>query len=206
MDGGAAMRRAESTPLNMVTTVLVTCAVAATSLTLTYELTRDRILAQERAAEERALRAVIPAGEAFESVPDVLDAAREAAGDTSVVAVYRAVGVDGDFLGWGVRAAPRGYAGPIQLVVGLDRAGKVSGVSIIPLHEPPGLGTQIATEEGWIEQFVGWDASDIAVSAREFDAIAGATKSSVGVREGVVAAGRVYADVLALETGEVDVR
>ncbi len=199
------MRRAESTPLNMVTAVLVTCAVAATSLTLTYEVTRERILAQERAAEERALRAVIPAGEEFEIVPDVLDEAREAAGDTPVGAVYRVTGVDGTFIGWGVRAAPRGYAGPIQLVVGLDRAGIVSGVSIITMNETPGLGTKIVTEEGWIEQFVGWDGSDIAASARDFDAIAGATKSAVGVREGVVAAGRVYEDVLMSEMGEVDV-
>ncbi len=198
------MRRAESTPLNMVTAVLVTCAVAATSLTLTYEVTRDRILAQERAAEERALRTVLPAGDEFELVPDVLEDAREAAGDTTVDAVYRVRGADGALIGWGVRSAPRGYAGPIQLVVGLDRGGKVSGVSIIAMRETPGLGTKIATEEGWIDQFAGWDGSDITAAAREFDAIAGATKSSVAVREGVVAAGRVYADVLAAETGEVD--
>ncbi len=190
------MRRAESTPLNMVTAVLVTCVVAAASLTLTYELTRDRIIAQERAAEERALRAVIAGADEFEALPELLDTAGEVAGETPVAAVYRALGDDGDVIGWGVRTSPRGYAGPIQLIVGLDRTGKVLGVSIITMNETPGLGTKIATEEGWIDQFVGWDGTDIAAATKGFDAIVGATKSSVGVREGVVAAGRVYAEVL----------
>lgn len=190
------MARAESTPLNMVTAVLVTCAVAAASLTLTYELTRDRIIAQERAAEERALRTVIAGAEEFEAVPDALDAAVEAGDPIAIAAIYRAHGADGEAMGWGVRAVPRGYSGPIQLIVGLDRAGIVLGVSIITMTETPGLGTKIVTEEGWIDQFEGWDGTDIATDAREFDAIVGATRSSVAVREGVMAAGRVYADVL----------
>jgi hypothetical protein len=41
------------------------------------------------------------------------------------------------------------------------------------MNETPGLGTKIATEDGWIDQFVGWDGSDITASARDFDAIAG---------------------------------
>lgn len=198
------MRRAESTPLNMVGAVLVTCVVAAASLTLTYEATRDRIAAQERAAEERALKSVVPGAFSFETVPELLEPAATAAKGTPVTALYRAVGADGERFAWAVRAAPRGYAGPVQLVVGLDRDGEVLGVSIIAMNETPGLGTKIATVEGWLGQFEGWSGSDIDASAREFDAIAGATKSSVAVREGVVAAGRVWAAVLRGQE-EVDV-
>lgn len=190
------MRRAQSTPFNMVGAVLLTCIVAATSLALTYEVTRDRIAAQERAAEERALRAVLPDAQAFEVADDVLEQSVDAAQESPVTAVYRALGPDGTVVAWGVRVAPRGYAGPIQLVVGLDRDGEVLGVSIISMTETPGLGTKIATVDGWLDQFIGWSGADINASAREFDAIAGATKSSVAVREGVVAAGRVWSAAL----------
>ncbi|MBS3957445.1 MAG: RnfABCDGE type electron transport complex subunit G [Clostridiales bacterium] len=190
------MRRAQSTPFNMVGAVLLTCVVAATSLALTYEVTRDRIAAQERAAEERALRAVVPDAEGFEVADDVLEQSVDAAQEIAVTAVYRALGPEGNVVAWGVRVAPRGYAGPIQLVVGLDRDGEVLGVSIISMTETPGLGTKIATVDGWLDQFIGWSGADINASAREFDAIAGATKSSVAVREGVVAAGRVWSAAL----------
>jgi len=180
----------------MVGAVLLTCVVAATSLALTYEVTRDRIAAQERAAEERALRAVVPDAEGFEVADDVLEQSVDAAQEIAVTAVYRALGPEGNVVAWGVRVAPRGYAGPIQLVVGLDRDGEVLGVSIISMTETPGLGTKIATVDGWLDQFIGWSGADINASAREFDAIAGATKSSVAVREGVVAAGRVWSAAL----------
>lgn len=187
----------------MVGAVLATCLVAATALTVTYELTRERIIEQERAAERLALGSVLPGSAGYESVDDLLEPAAAAAGDITVQGVYRAETDDGSLYGWGVRVAPRGYAGPVNMVVGLDRDGTVLGVSIITMNETPGLGTRIVTEAGWIEQFEGWQGADIDASAREFDAIAGATRSSVGVRNGVTAAGRVYAEVLSTQGGEV---
>lgn len=188
----------------MVVTVLVTSAVAASALTGTYMLTRDRIAEQEAAAERAALQSVLPAAESFELVEELLEDSIDAAGDTEVSAIYRGVDASGDHAGWGVRTGPRGYAGPIQMIVGLDRDGLVSGVSIITHTETPGLGTKILTEPGWMEQFTGWDGADIDEAARDFDSIAGATKSAVAVREGVTAAGAVYADVLVHARGEVE--
>lgn len=195
------MRRIASTPVNMVVSVIVTCAVSAAGLTATYAVTRDRIVAQEKAAEEKALRAVLPDATGFDALPaDVLEAAAEAGGETPVSAVFAAKDAAGT-IGWAVRCAPRGYGGPIQMVVGVDRNGKVNGASVITQNETPGLGTKILTEEGFMEQFSGWDAADIDTAAKSFDAISGATKSSNGIRKGVLAAGHVYAEVLAGEEG-----
>lgn len=185
----------------MIGAVLATCLVAASVLTVTYELTRERIIEQERAAERAALDAVLPGTESIESAGELVEPAAEAAGTTALQGVYRAFDAAGALWGWGVRVAPRGYSGPVNMVVGLDRDGSVLGVSIITMSETPGLGTKIVTQEGWIEQFVGWQGADIDASAREFDAIAGATRSSVAVRDGVTAAGRVYAEVLSAEEG-----
>ncbi len=187
----------------MIATVLITCVAAASALSGTYMLTRDRIIEQERAAEVAALQAVLPDAVEFAQAGELLDDAIEAAGDVPVSAVYRATDASGAPAGWGVRVAPRGYAGPILLIVGLDRDGLVTGVSIITMNETPGLGTKIVTEPGWMDQFTGWDGSDIDSAARDYDGIAGATKSAVAIRNGVMAAGSVFAEVLSQASEEV---
>ncbi len=192
------MDRVASTPAKMVLAVLVTCAVSATALTLTYEMTRGRIAEQQRAAEERALKSVLSSAEEFEALDDgLLEDAQEAAGEVQVFGLWVGRDATGGPQGFAVRCAPRGYGGPMQLVVGLDRDGKVSGVSIITQNETPGLGTKIMTDAWFLEQFVGWDGTSIDTASKEFDSISGATKSAVGVRKGVIVAGHVYADVLA---------
>ncbi|MDO9107935.1 MAG: RnfABCDGE type electron transport complex subunit G [Coriobacteriia bacterium] len=196
------MRRAASTPLNMVLSVIVTCAVSAAGLTATYAATSDRIAAQEKAAEEKALKSAVPNASKFEPVEQaMLDAAVNAGAETPVSGVFVAIS-DGESVGWAIRCAPRGYGGPMQMVVGVDRNGKVTGASVITQNETPGLGTKILTEPGFLTQFQGWDASDVDKAAKAFDAISGATKSSSAIRKGVLAAGYVYAEVLSDGGGE----
>ncbi len=195
------MHRIESTPVSMVLAVLMTCVVAASSLAFTYELTQDRIAEQEKAAREEALYAVVPGAVSFTEVDDdVLEAADEAAGETPVLALYKAE-TDSGGSAMGVIVAPRGYGGPIQMAIGMDRDGKVLGVSIITQNETPGLGSKITTEDWFLEQFEGWDASNIDEAVKDFDAISGATKSSVGVRKGILAAGHVYEEVSSMTDG-----
>ncbi len=183
--------------------MLVTCIVSATALTFTYTLTRERIADQIRAAEERAITAVLPSADDFDSATtDVVSRASEAAGETPVTAVFVARDASGAEIGWAIRVSPRGYGGPMDMVVGLDRDGKVTGASIITQNETPGLGTKILTEPGFLDQFAGWDGTDIDKASKEFDAISGATRSSNGVRKGVIAAGHVYSDVLGTGGGE----
>ena len=191
------MVRIESTPLRMIVAVLVTCAVAASSLAFTYELTRERIEEQERIAREKALQEVVVDAVSFHELDsEIVEAADEAAGETPVLAVFEAEMGSGSSA-IGILVTPRGYGGPMQMVVGLDRDGKVLGVSIITHDETPGLGTKVVSEEWFLEQFSGWDGSDIDSAAKQFDAISGATKSSAGVRKGVIAAGHAYEAVIA---------
>ena len=195
------MARIESTPLNMVVAVLVTCVVAASSLAFTYELTHLRIAEQERIAREEALQEVVPDGVSFvEMDPDIIEAADEAAGETPVLAVYEAETKSGA-VAYGILVTPRGYGGPMQMVVGLDRDGKVLGASIITQNETPGLGSKVVSEEWFLEQFVDWDGSDIDKAVKEFDAISGATKSSAGVRKGILAAGHAYEEIIIMTEG-----
>jgi len=183
----------------MVISVTVVCAIAAAGLAYTYSITEERIAEQNKLAEEKALKAVLATGESFELRDDLTAEAVKAGGDTPVGSVYEATDASGQAVGWGVRTAPRGYGGPIQMVVGLDRDGKVTGVSIIAMAETPGLGTRVVEEPWFLEQFTGLDSATAADDIRKLDTITGATKSSRGVRHGVEAATAVYADVLAGE-------
>jgi electron transport complex protein RnfG len=177
--------------------VVVVCMVAAAGLSVTYALTKDKIAATDKANEEKALKAVLPDADAFKPVPAAtLGAAGKAAGDVPVLAVYAAM-QGSQQIGWGVKVTPRGYGGPITMVVGLDSDGKVTGVSIVSSNETPGLGTKaVGPDEqsvAFLGSFVGVSSSD---TAGDVDTITGATKSSRGVRNGVTAALKVYEDVL----------
>lgn len=183
-------------PARLVLSVVVTCAVASGALGATYLATRDRIAEQNKIAEERSLQSAFASAEEFRPLDDTetLELAQEAAGEPQVQGVFEAL-VGGTESGWAVKVAPRGYGGRIEMIVALDRNGKVVGVSILSMNETPGLGTQ-TREPSFLEQFVGWSADSIDADAETLDAVSGATKSSRGVTKGVVAAGHVYEQVL----------
>jgi len=83
------------------------------------------------------------------------------------------------------------------MVIGMDRDGKVVGLSILSMNETPGLGTRVQSEEWFLEQFSSLPPGYTEKDVKELDRISGATKSSRGVRNSVVAAGAVYDEVLA---------
>ncbi|TLM79510.1 MAG: FMN-binding protein [Actinobacteria bacterium] len=191
--------------MRLILSVVVTCAVAAAGLSVTYGATKDLIAEQERLAVEKALAEVMgdaAVGATFEQADQaLLDRAVAAAGETPVYAVYAAKSASGETVGWGLKVGPRGYGGPITMVVGLDSSGLVTGVTVVLHNETPGLGTKAIGEPEYLAKFVGVDGKDIEKSAKKVDTITGATKSSRGVRKGVIAAGHVYADVLSKEGG-----
>lgn len=190
-----------SSPVRLIAAILITCTVAALGLGATYSLTAERIAEQERIAEEAALREVLSGAATYERVvdPEFETEAAELTDDV-FIALYEAFDEDGDLVGWGVRVAPRGYGGPIQMAVGLERDGQVTGASIVIMNETPGLGTKVSDED-FLAQFGGWVSQDIEAQARRMDAVTGATKSSNAVRMGVVAAGQVYVTMLADTSG-----
>lgn len=187
-----------SKPATLVAAVAVTCVVAAGGLAATYAVTKDRIAEQDRLAQERSLRAAVAEADSFERVEDeaVLSEAQAAAGEVQVNGVFEALDASGEVIGWGLRLGSRGYGGYAQLVVGLDTAGQVTGVSVLSHTETPGLGTKVMDNKEYLAQFATLPEGFTAKDVRRFDAVAGATKSSNSVKHAVEAAGAVYADAL----------
>ena len=83
---------------------------------------------------------------------------------------------------------PSGFGGTIDLMVGVDNEGVVTGISVLSLSESPGLGAN-AKEEWFQEQFVGVTAP-VAVTkdGGQIEAITSSTITSRAVSDGVTAA------------------
>ena len=79
--------------------------------------------------------------------------------------------------------APNGYSGRIELIVGLDMSGYITGVRTLKHAETPGLGDKIdRRKDDWVDNFVGYavngeDDERFAVrkDGGEFDQFTGAT-------------------------------
>ena len=84
----------------------------------------------------------------------------------------------GDKVVYAVKAVPVGYGGDIEMMIGLDGNGLVTGVEIINMSETPGLGAVAKGNAQWLSQFMGKGKG-------ELDAITGATITSKAVEQGV---------------------
>lgn len=120
--------------------LFVTCIIAAVALAFTEQITSGPIAANKKLALAEAQRQVLPAAARFaeRAVPEA--AARAS---TPVVSVAVAVGSAGEPLGFVVETAPRGYGGPISLIVGLKPDATINGVAVGGMSETPGLGTKL---------------------------------------------------------------
>lgn len=185
-----------NSPARLVASVVVTCVVAAGGLAATYTVTEPRIAAQEREAEQAALAKVLPGASRFEPVSEqALARAQQATNAGTVEQVWRATDGTGADVGWCVRASARGYGGPVHMVIGLDRNGKVLGLTILAMNETPGLGTRVETEEWFLKQFTGLPAGYGERDVKKLDAISGATRSSRAVKNCVTAAAQALSAV-----------
>ena len=166
--------------------ILFLFAIAGTTLVaVTYENTRDRIAANERATLLRKLHVLVePArhdNDLYEDTVRVSNA--ELFGTAEPVAVYRAR--------LGTRpvalvvpaVAPDGYNGKIKLLVGINYDGTLAGVRVFSHRETPGLGDAIEEERSdWIYGFTGKSLDNpaperwrVKKDGGDFDQLTGAT-------------------------------
>jgi H+/Na+-translocating ferredoxin:NAD+ oxidoreductase subunit G len=166
--------------------VVLTATAAASALLVTgsYEFSKERIAANERARLLATLESVLPAGghdnDLSESRLTVVDPllgtdkpseafiATHAGMPTAVLLTV---------------VAPDGYNGAIRLLVGISVDGTVTGVRVLQHRETPGLGDAIdIAKSDWISQFVGKSIGNpeierwtVKQEEGEFDALTGAT-------------------------------
>jgi electron transport complex protein RnfG len=159
------------------------------------DLTRERIIEQEKRRVLQQLNAVIPAA-SYNN--DLLGDVIEVDDETffqhpAPVTVYRAR-MDGKAVAaMMIVTAPDGYNGDIRLLAGIDISGKILGVRVVSHKETPGLGDPIELEKSdWVRGFANRslqnpDSKGWAVKrdGGQFDQFTGATISPRAVVKAV---------------------
>lgn len=165
--------------------VLGLFAVVTVGLVALTQLgTAQRIAEAERAARNRALSELLPAGSYDNHLQDAVRVLRDpllgSEGDNP--AYLASLGGQPTAVILQV-SAPDGYSGSILLLVGIQANGQLAGVRVIRHKETPGLGDKIELAKSpWVRAFDGKslaqpDESGWAVKkdGGEFDQFAGAT-------------------------------
>lgn len=171
--------------------LLAVCIVAAIVLGATNYITVDKIAEQIAIANDQARRNVLSQAEEFimlegQEISELLAKTEY----DSVREVYEAK-AGGNIVGYAIKTSPKGYGGEIEVMVGVDVEGKVTGINVGNNTETPGLG-QNATKPEFQAQYVGknWnDGVNVIKNGtpkdNEIVAIAGATITSSAVTNGV---------------------
>ena len=185
--------------IKLTVTLFATCVIVAGLLGLVNMVTKDKIAAINWENTQTAMKAVVADpdntefSEALENT-DAMSAAAKAAGGT-LDSVYEVL-VGGENAGYAIKVVASGSQGNIEMMVGVDAEGVVTGVSIVDNSETSGIGSKVMSNEplssgvGVLDQFQGKSAAadGTLTVGKNVDAISGATVSSKGVTAGVNAA------------------
>lgn len=182
--------------ITLTVTLLVTCVVVAAALGGVNAITEEKIDAINKEKTEIAMKAVVadPENTTFSDKLELTDEMVAAAGSVTLDSVYEAQ-VNGQSAGHAIKVVASGSQGKIEMMVGVDAEGTVTGVSIVKNSETSGIGSKVMTNMptasgvGVLSQFEGKSAADGALTVgANVDAISGATVSTRGVTNGVNAA------------------
>jgi electron transport complex protein RnfG len=159
--------------------------VATAAIALTWVNTREEIAEQQRRFAARALLEVVPARLHDNDLLDDTVAVRDpealhVAADARIHIARR----DGEPVAAVLPvAAPDGYSGRIELIVGVDRSGRITGVRVLQHRETPGLGDRVELRKSdWVLDFEGRALGDppaerwtVRKDGGAFDQFTGAT-------------------------------
>lgn len=156
-------------------TLLGICAVVALLLGIVNSLTEPVIRKMQEEKTAAAMAQVLAAD----------DYRAKTVSHENVSAMYEAVS-GGEVVGHVVEVTTNGFGGAINMVVGVDMEGKVTGVSVIKDAETANLGTKVTRTQSVLDRFIGLGGT-ITVNSGEnrFDGVTGATVSSKAVAAGV---------------------
>jgi len=166
-------------------TLAAMAAICTLLVAATYQLTAERIAANERAWLERSLEPAL-SGVFFEgSVTEsklVMPPPHDLPGNDTAF-IYRVFAEGAPVAALFAVTARDGYSGPIRILVGVGIDGAVTGVRIVEHRETPGLGDRIdQSRSDWVYQFDGRSLGNpvearwlLEVDGGEFDQLTGAS-------------------------------
>jgi electron transport complex protein RnfG len=179
-----------------VALVALIATISAVIVTASWEFSRDRIAANERARLLASLSSVLdPALLALDLDPVQITVTDEALlGTDEPVDVFLPVEGTTPLAAIFASVAPDGYNAPIHLLIGIDMTdGRITGVRVVSHRETPGLGDLISIgKSDWILQFDGKRVDEppapgwaVRRDDGDFDSITGATVTPRAVIQSV---------------------
>ena len=162
--------------------LLLITAITGIILGAVYTVTLEPIRKVKELEKMEALAATLPGAKEFKTLP--------VKGDAGIILEINEGSAAGAVVGYNFTVTPKGYAGPIEMVVGVAKDGRLMDIKILKHAETPGLGAK-ATEPLFSGQFKNKSVPKIAVSktppasTSEIQAISGATLTSRAVAAGV---------------------
>ena len=175
----------EQTIIKTGATLAVIAAICTTLVAATYQLTRDRIVANEKALLEQSLQPAL-AGTSYEgNVSEsrlVIQPPHDLPGNDAAL-IYRVYAQEKPVAALFAVTARDGFSGLIRILIGVGFDGAVTGVRILQHRETPGLGDKIeSAKSDWIFQFDGRSMGNpeatgwaIRNDGGEFDQLTGAS-------------------------------
>ena len=157
--------------------LFVICFVCALCLGICSEVTKAPIAAQAKKTQDEAMAAVLPDAQ-FEEIAD-------APLSGTVTGVTLGKDSSGNVMGYVVSCTTSSFGGAMQMMVGVDTTGTVTGVRILSHSDTPGLGA-LATSPDFYEQYTGMSGT-LAVDkdGGQVKSITSATITSRAVTVGV---------------------
>ena len=159
----------------LTATLLSICCVVALLLGIVNSVT-EPIIRRMQEEKTAAAMALVLQADSYDKMDVQFD---------NVTAMYHAM-AGGQQIGYVVEVTSSGFGGAMNIVVGVDMAGKVTGVSVTKHAETKNIGTKVADSAPVLSRFIGL-SGNITVNAgpNRFDGISGATVSSKAVTAGV---------------------
>lgn len=162
-------------------------SLAAWALSVTYINTKPRIDAYAEQMAREARKEILPEASEFQPVN---------IGESEYFIGYderkNRVGVS-------IKTKTRGYSGPIEILMGFNMRGEITGLKILNQTETPGLGSKII-EDWFSKQFTKLRKEDLSFRKEDpkgkIEAITAATISSRAVLDGAKKLFAFYGDFL----------
>jgi len=194
--------------LKNILSIFAITLVAVLLLAVVNQVTRDPIAKAEIDARNQTYSEVFADAKDFKdldmSEEEIVKNGEKALSDADIASceINNAMkAVDGDtVLGYVIAATSKnGYGGKIQIAVGINNDGEITGFSVISHNETAGLGAKSKDDPEFAAQFKGKTASESievikggGATGNQIDAISGATITSKAVTEATNAATAFY--------------